>query len=61
MFRLLGLVLAVLVALTTLSLLTFNAADPSLNTATTRAAQNWIGAPGAFTADVLLQTFGVAA
>ena len=59
--RLLGLFLAVVVVLVTLSLLTFNAADPSLNTATTRAAQNWIGAPGAFVADVLLQTFGVAA
>ncbi|MEO1959634.1 MAG: DNA translocase FtsK 4TM domain-containing protein [Paracoccus sp. (in: a-proteobacteria)] len=34
---------------------------PSLNTATTRSASNWIGAPGALWADLLLQSFGVAA
>ena len=60
-FRLIGLSIGLLAILTTLSLLTFNAADPSLNTATVRATANWIGAPGAFVADVLLQTFGVAA
>ena len=59
--RLLGLGIGLLAVLTTLSLLTFNAADPSLNTATTRAAQNWIGTPGAFVADALLQSFGVSA
>jgi len=59
--RLMGLGIGVLAILTTLSLLTFNAADPSLNTATTRAAQNWIGTPGSFVADALLQSFGVGA
>ena len=59
--RLLGLGIGILAILTTLSLLTFNAADPSMNTATTRAAANWIGAPGALVADLLLQSFGVAA
>ena len=60
-FRLLGLGIGVLTVLTALSLLTFDAGDPSLNTATTRAAANWIGAPGALWADLLLQTFGAAA
>ena len=34
--------------------------DPSLNTATARAVGNLLGRPGAWTADVLLQAFGVA-
>ena len=42
-------------------LLTFNANDPSLNTATARAAENWVGRPGAFWADLLLQGFGATA
>ena len=42
-------------------LLTYDAQDPSLNTATARAARNVFGAPGATLADLLLQGFGAAA
>ncbi|MGB1147696.1 MAG: DNA translocase FtsK 4TM domain-containing protein, partial [Alphaproteobacteria bacterium] len=59
--QLVGFGIGLLAVLTTLALLTFNASDPSLNTATTRSASNWIGAPGALWADLLLQSFGVAA
>ncbi len=34
--------------------------DPSLNNATTRPPSNWMGLPGAYTADILLQTLGLA-
>jgi DNA segregation ATPase FtsK/SpoIIIE, S-DNA-T family len=44
-----------------LALLSYNAHDPSLNTATAQAPRNWLGAPGALAADVLLQWFGLAA
>ncbi len=47
--------IAVLVALAT-----YNPGDPSLNTATSRAATNLAGAPGAYLADALLQGFGAA-
>ena len=47
--------LAVLVALAT-----YDAADPSLNTATLRTARNLAAWPGAMAADLLLQGFGVA-
>ncbi|MFN0023999.1 MAG: DNA translocase FtsK 4TM domain-containing protein [Parvularculaceae bacterium] len=44
-----------------LALASFSISDPSFNTATARAAQNWMGAPGAVLADLLLQFFGGAA
>jgi len=44
-----------------LSLVSYNAADPSFNTATGRAPENWVGVPGALAADLLLQSYGVAA
>ena len=44
-----------------LALLTYNPHDPSLNTATSRAASNTLGLGGAWAADILLQGFGVAA
>jgi DNA segregation ATPase FtsK/SpoIIIE, S-DNA-T family len=44
-----------------LALASYNAQDPSLNTATAQAPHNWLGAPGAWVADVLLQWFGLAA
>ena len=47
--------LAILVALAC-----YNPADPSLNTATARGAQNLAGRPGALVADILLQGFGIA-
>ena len=61
LMQLVGLALAALALATTLALLTFNANDPSLNTATARAAQNWVGRPGAFWADLLLQSVGATA
>ena len=61
LIQLAGLALGALALATTLSLLTFNANDPSLNTATARAAENWVGRPGAFWADFLLQGFGATA
>jgi S-DNA-T family DNA segregation ATPase FtsK/SpoIIIE len=47
--------IAVLVALAS-----YNPSDPSLNTATSRAATNLAGPPGAYLADALLQGFGAA-
>ncbi len=46
-----------------LALGSYHAKDPSLNTATTPAlpVQNLLGAPGAYSADLLLQTLGLAA
>ncbi len=43
-----------------LALLTYNANDPSLNTASSASTiNNWMGKPGAYTADLLVQVFGV--
>lgn len=42
-------------------LVSYRPSDPSFNTATTTAARNFQGLPGAITADLLLQTFGAAA
>ena len=42
----------------TLALATFSISDPSLSTATPRAAENWMGASGAVIADLLLQALG---
>jgi len=53
-----GLALAGLLLL--VGLVTYNPADPSLNTATTAAAHNLAGRPGAIAADLLLQGFGLA-
>ncbi|MEQ9557577.1 MAG: DNA translocase FtsK 4TM domain-containing protein [Rhodospirillales bacterium] len=43
------------------ALFTFHAGDPSLNTATGAVVQNLLGRPGAVTADLGLQIFGVVA
>ena len=43
------------------SLLSFNAGDPSLNTATSSTPSNWVGIPGALSADLLMQIYGLAA
>jgi len=43
-----------------MSILGYSPFDPSLNTATLKAAQNWMGLPGAIAADLLLQSFGFA-
>ena len=46
-----------------LSIMSYNQNDPSLNTAgmTESGIHNWLGRPGAFTADFLLQTLGLGA
>jgi S-DNA-T family DNA segregation ATPase FtsK/SpoIIIE len=40
------------------ALLSWQALDPSLNTATAEAPANWLGVPGSYTADALLQLLG---
>jgi DNA segregation ATPase FtsK/SpoIIIE, S-DNA-T family len=44
-----------------LALASYNPNDPSLNTATALPARNWLGLPGAWISDILLQWFGLAA
>ena len=44
-----------------LALATYSSGDPSLNNATGRPVDNWLGPLGATAADVLLQAFGIAA
>ena len=60
----LGLVVLVGAGLLLLSLLSYTATDPSLNSAGgiagTRPAHNWCGLVGAYVADLLLQPLGVA-
>ncbi len=60
MMELVGAVIAVLGVLLLMAIFTFNAADPSLNHATGNAPANLMGLPGAYAADLLLQTFGLA-
>ncbi len=48
-------------ALLLLALISYSAADPSLDTATTGHIRNLLGLPGAIVADLLLQLFGLAA
>jgi S-DNA-T family DNA segregation ATPase FtsK/SpoIIIE len=55
-----GAVLMALVGFCVLAVLSWSIDDPSLNNATTREPANWMGLPGAYTADVLLQTLGLA-
>ncbi len=43
-----------------LALLSYRPTDPSWNTATAGPVANWMGLPGAWTADLLLQTIGYA-
>lgn len=50
-----GVALAALVAL-----VSYNPGDPSLNTATDAAVQNWLAEPGAIFADAVLQSIGLA-
>ncbi len=54
-----GLAFAALLLL--LALMTYNPHDPSLNTATAQGPSNWVGLAGSTIADVLLQSFGLAA
>jgi S-DNA-T family DNA segregation ATPase FtsK/SpoIIIE len=55
-----GIALATFGVMILLALLSYNPLDPSLDTATARPATNLVGAAGAVTADLLLQSFGLA-
>jgi S-DNA-T family DNA segregation ATPase FtsK/SpoIIIE len=58
----LGMVLVLVSLLLLLSLATWHASDPSLNTATgTAEPRNWIGLFGAYISDLLLQSLGLTA
>src|SRR3954471_5412141 len=50
-----------LALLTGMALASYHPTDPALNTASAGPVRNWIGAPGAWTADLLLSLFGPAA
>src|SRR3954463_2614266 len=41
-----------------LALISYRPTDPSLNTAAAGPVRNWVGAPGAWSADLLLSLFG---
>ncbi|WP_370156735.1 DNA translocase FtsK 4TM domain-containing protein [Ferrovibrio sp.] len=56
-----GILLLGLGFLLALALATFDPADPNFNHATPLKPQNWLGLPGAYLSDVLLQTLGLAA
>src|SRR3546814_114569 len=43
------------------ALLSYHEADPSLDTVTGAAPQNWMGAPGAWVVNLLFQLFGLGA
>jgi len=55
-----GLGLLALSGVVAVAVLTFEAADPSFNNAATGPVRNALGQPGAYAADVLVQTFGAA-
>ena len=59
--EMLGIGLILLGLFLSFSLLSYSAGDPSLNTATSTPPTNWMGLPGAITADLLTQSFGLAA
>ncbi len=57
-----GLGLVVLAVALAVALLSYSPSDPSWNTATADSGtSNWLGSPGAYAADALLQPLGVAA
>jgi len=55
-----GLALFALATSLALALATYSPNDAALNIATARPLSNWLGTPGAWTADLLLQTIGLA-
>jgi DNA segregation ATPase FtsK/SpoIIIE, S-DNA-T family len=57
----LGAALVLLCFLIVLALLTYDPADPSFNTASTAAPANFLGRDGAYLADLLVQSIGLAA
>ena len=63
--ELIGFLMCVSALLLFLALVSYSPLDPSWNSASvltgSHAARNWIGVVGAFTADIMLQFFGVGA
>ena len=53
-----GILLGTLAAFVLLSLISFSPTDPSWNTASLNSPQNWMGATGAITADLGMQSLG---
>src|SRR3977135_4649457 len=58
--RALGLVLVIVGIAMIAALASYDSADPSFNVATGRNPGNWLGATGAYTAELLFQVFGLA-
>jgi len=59
--ELMGLATIALAAVAAAALASWTPADPSFNHATAAAPQNWLAAPGAIAADLMIQTAGLAA
>src|SRR5690606_30805273 len=55
-----GLVLIAAGIALAIALLSYDSTDPSLNRATAGPARNLLGLPGAYAADLLLQSLGIA-
>jgi DNA segregation ATPase FtsK/SpoIIIE, S-DNA-T family len=58
--ELIGLALLALTGTATIALATWSVKDPSLSHATNTAVRNWLGFPGAVTADLMMQLLGLA-
>ncbi|WP_269515903.1 FtsK/SpoIIIE family DNA translocase [Brevundimonas subvibrioides] len=56
-----GVLQALLATLLVVALVSWNAADPSLNAASSSPATNWLGTSGAIFADLFMQSLGLAA
>ena len=57
--ELLGFAVLALALCYAISLVSFSPGDPSFNNATPVSATNWLGGPGAYVADISLQTIGL--
>ncbi len=55
-----GILIIAISALMLISLFTYSSGDPSFNTANAHTPSNWLGLPGAYLADFLIQGLGVA-
>ncbi len=58
--EIIGFIILLLVSLCATALATWNIHDPSLNHATGKVVQNWLGYAGASVSDLLIQVFGLA-
>lgn len=59
--ELIGLAITATAGTMAISLATWSSLDPSWNHATSQPPANWLGWPGAYTADILIQTLGLGA